>query len=633
MAGDKFELLFKWDKIESAIIKATYEYVDSTELPSIDKNLSPEETAEKLEEHNRFLQNRLNAINNYLFDVINSEKPKEEPTSQPILRETFDKTIDSLSKKRDNLLIELLRPFAFGNEGKDSPFAKLDVLDKTLTDTSNRINDIEGYLYHFEEFNSNNDVKLTFQITNQRMKKLDQLFLASNFDCVEGRYLPKQNNNRSFIDKLYYPYKYYFEMVVDKNTAIENGWLEYKNDRLVVAKENYYSFTVRDLGIVYKRDQSRLHNDHLIEASKYICDKVDEALNSTIDDLKALSKNKTSGKGRLIFVDKPIEHDSFVEKISKAEDSSCPQPISPSGSYMDYLDALFNDYQKSHIKLFKVGLGNCIELVVHYNSGSTPNMLIFDAGINENDYGYDRAQVRTVVSNEIINDITTNKVGKVFTLVSHYHPDHYNILTDSLIDLINKLPNPPEIFGIVPNTSGVRSCFLNDVKKLRSLLQPNCCEMANSTTGIKLYENDLKNVFVYIGKGTDISPKLNEDATSFMIQLKKTLLPADTYFRYWPDIFGCAFDSASPSHTKLINFVAPHHGWICKNENTDIVKMHSIYDPSYTTVYIPRHDAGDDQLFGETVEKLFKDFGISKSDYNIVGLPSKGNSYISFIDD
>ena len=111
------------------------------------------------------------------------------------------------SERRHDLLVELLRPFPTGPEYQKDFH-------------------IFGRICHFEEL-ENGYIRIIFEASTGDMYAFRSKLLNNYFELKEAKddpnekcYYPRQNNlNDPVIDALSYPYEYYYELDVDRETA------------------------------------------------------------------------------------------------------------------------------------------------------------------------------------------------------------------------------------------------------------------------------------------------------------------------------------------------------------------------------------------------------------------------------
>lgn len=582
-------------------------------------------------------EKKLELIDNIDESSNRTEKTKEDTEYKKILQEIFD-------ERRNDLLIEILHPFETGVEGTDSPYPKIDILDKSK-DLKYTLNNVQGRIYHFEK-NNEGQIKIQFKISNDRMRNYDELFLYSNFAYDEERkvFYPKEDKTPHLFDDLYYPYEYFFEIEVSEDIAIEKKYLQKEDGGLYVDDSNYYNLSIRDLGLAYrKREQSipkKINDDIVDDAKSEIDEAINKALFKTVkrlageeiteEKLSDPDPKKINNFGKLVFVDDSTEHEAYGNLTS----IDCPKDtlvIESHYSFRDYFGELFDEYESSKGMIYRVAFGNCITMNITYNASSKkePNMLIFDAGVSEKDYNYSSRTIKDRIVNELYDLITgflSGGKGNVYLVLSHFHSDHFNILDELSLELKKLTPQDKDrIKCIVPYQKDALS---NMSQSLFLLACYKNSAKISKRSGRLLYSNNEIKVGIGV-EATKADGWKRDNQRSMVIQLKNTLLPADSYYRYWPDKFAkVSVVDPTTKQTKLVykkfqTLIAPHHGWLKKNTDIDRMIVDNIYDGVNTKVIVSRHDGGNDP----TVRELMDDLGITAFD-----ITGDQGAPISFVD-
>ena len=451
---------------------------------------------------------------------------------------------------RNDLLIKLLRPFASENS------------DVALVET-------EGYISRVETLDDKR-IKITFTITNDNMHKFNLLYLYSNFMKHKDSdyYIPltfkeKAKLGYHLIDDLYYPFEYYYECIVSEEEANKREWLRKTEET------KYYKLEVKDYG-------------------------------SSFEEFNAKSKRT----GRIIFYDEENVHGGKLNHVKEIQkpNSCIGQIIKSDGTASEYFNVLFKSYKESKINIYRVGQGNCITLLISYaNALKKSRLLVFDAGTNKGKSFID--------SNAALlkNSIQKSKPHEVYFLLSHYHKDHRNIM-HSLFEMLKTdgTNQKSNMFCVLP-CKGSNSDF--DPEKLYSMgIFRERARIIDGDADKKLFDNN--NIKVFQGKACSEIEWEDINSQSIMIQLKNTLLPADSYFRYWPDEYGQICISGKRQYKKFSYIIAPHHGYTASNTDVDrdrFISVCSINDRN-TRLYITRNDVGHNG--SNEITEILKDLSI-----------------------
>ena len=451
---------------------------------------------------------------------------------------------------RNNLLVDLLRPFASEDSDTD-------------------IVEAEGYINRVETLEDER-IKVTFTITNDNMHKFNLMYLYSNFKKSEDGdyYIPltfeeKAKHGYHLIDDLYYPFEYYYECIVSKDEAIKRKWLN-KTKEI-----KYYKLEIKDLG-------------------------------TSVEE----SDDKTDGTGRIIFYDEEnVRGGKNIDtKPIKKPESCNGKNIRSEHSTDEYFEALFDSYKESEVDIYRVGQGNFITLRIYYTDPvKEPKFLVFDAGTNK-----DKSVVDTNAAS-LQKSIKQFNHDEVYFMLSHYHKDHRTIMTAAFEKMKTAGKNKdPKAFCILPK-KGSHKDF--DTVKLYSMgIFKERARIVDGVAGQKLYEKD--GIKVFQGKPCSDEEWKNINSQSLMIQLKNTLLPGDSYYRYWPDEYGQVNSGGISQYRKFKNIVAPHHGYNVSNDDVDRDRFKNICDinDTDTRLYITRNDIGYN---GSTeIKDLLVDLGV-----------------------
>lgn len=477
---------------------------------------------------------------------------------------------------RNDLLIKLLRPFASEN------------CDTDLVEA-------EGYINRIETLDDAR-IKVTFRITNDNMHKFNLLYLCSNFKRSKDGdyYIPltfkeKAKHGHHLIDDLYYPFVYFYECIVSKDAAIKRKWLSETKET------KYYKLEIKDLGSFFNK------------------------LN-----------NKTDKNGRIIFYDEENVHGGRymdVKEIAKPE--SCKgSTIKTNGFAKDYFYKLFDFYKEAKINIYRVGQGNCITARISYaHATKKTRLLVFDAGTKEEKFIESTAKLLKA-------KIETKKPHEVFFMLSHHHTDHHNIL-DSLFNLLKKDGTNKKIkmYCILPSKEGQIDFEPEELYGISFFRQR--ARKVDGGPGKRLHKYGYIKIFQ--GNSCPEGGWKDVNSQSIMIQLKNTLLPADSYYRFWPDDYGKDYRDGPYQYHKFKYIVAPHHGFYENKSDEDKDKFNAVFDvnDSESKLYITRDDEG--YKAGE-IDELLKFLGISNgvSDQDLVEITytsdNNRSKLISFTD-
>lgn len=473
---------------------------------------------------------------------------------------------------RNDLLVKLLRPFA--SEDSDTDLVEA-----------------EGYIYRVETLDDER-IKVTFTITNDYMHKFNLLYLYSNFKkSKDGEYyIPltfqeKAEFGDHLIDDLYYPVEYYYECIVSKEEAIKRKWLDETKEL------KYYRLEIKDRG-------------------------------SFFDKLN----NKADRTGRIIFYDEENVHGGRymdVKEIAKPE--SCKgSTITTDGSAVDYFVDLFNFYKEAEINIYRVGQGNCITALINYaHHNKRPRFLVFDAGSDQEE---DLIKSTAELLEERIKETNPKHV---YFMLSHNHTDHYNIM-NFLFDKMNKEKTNIRLglFCILPSKEGKKDFEPEELYGISFFRER--ARKVDGAAGRRIYKYG--NIKIFQGNSCNEEAWKEVNSQSIMIQLKNTLLPADSYYRFWPDDFGKAYNiDGRYSYHKYKYIVAPHHGFYDNESPDDNSKFNAVFDVNDSTskLYINRDDEGYED--GE-IDKLLTGLGIPNgvSNHNLVEITyTPGNNRIN----
>lgn len=465
---------------------------------------------------------------------------------------------------RNDLLVKLLRPFASENSDTD-------------------LVEAEGYIYRVETLDDES-IKVTFTITNDYMHKFNLMYLYSNFKKSDDGdyYIPltfqeKAEFGDHLIDDLYYPFEYYYECIVSKEEAIKRKWLDETKEL------KYYRLEIKDRG-------------------------------SFFDKLN----NKADRTGRIIFYDEENVHggeNKVTTPINKPESCNGTE-IKSEHSTDEYFDALFESYEKSDICIYRVGQGNFITLDISYTDPDKKHkFLVFDAGTYK-----DKNFIDTNVAS-LQKSIEQSDPDEVYFMLSHYHVDHRTIMTATFEKMKASGENKdPKAFCILPS-NGSHKDF--DTVKLYSMgIFKERAKLVVGVPGQEIYKKS--GIRVFQGESYSKGGWEDENSQSLMIQLKNTLLPADSYYRFWPDEYGIDYTSNPQQHKKFKYIVAPHHGfyYIKPIEYTNTIKIDpsdkktvmTVFDVNAPTSKMYITCGGDDKSYNmRIINKLLVSLGIPKN--------------------
>ena len=121
--------------------------------------------------------------------------------------------------------------------------------------------------------------------------------------------------------------------------------------------------------------------------------------------------------------------------------------------------------------------------------------------------------------------------------------------------------------------------------------------------------NNKKGIKVFQGiepAQTNMGQEWNEkcNAESILLQLKQTLLPADSYYRYWPDGYG---KDENGNAKVFSSIVTPHHGYQGTSKKIefyqdDINKITEVSDQK--TVFYISHDVYRDEDVDKCISEI-----------------------------
>ena len=669
-----------------------------------EENTKVEKVEKKSILYNRKWNKEEAAVIRKVVDFLGSE---DESKTNSDLNKLFENRADKelirklFQENRNELLMEILRPFETGNDGINTTHLKLDLLKET-NDERFTMKNIEGYIYDYIQ--KDDQVEIQFRITNDRMRKFDKLFLLSNFkyNGTNNKYIhiPKWNAEKPFdldndkantIDFIYYPYEYYFDIDVSKEEARQILKKGENTEQLYVDKENnYYRFNIRDLGLPLKNNTDQKEQEsnssksfeESIESLKKAVesrdiDEIKKCLKETNVSVEKIVLQDTENRlncrtdkdtvlgcaGRMEFVDDSSSHNAFLNAYKNNSTMELAEIDSGTSTETQLAD-LFDYYLKADIDIYKVSLGNCVVMNISYKKkGKKNNLLIFDAGVNTSNYFKEECiKVNNCTPETIIEKTAEtlkkriedfhnekdkngdNKNGEVYFMVSHYHPDHINIIDELLfrIRLIDEDCKPLNCIMNSPNGNdeySFRQCIY-----LFSFVGGTNCSIAENDV---LYSKG--GIKVLKGKANpQLSAFEQENQHSLMIQLKNTLLPADSYYRYWHDEFGKIYrlndkNESELNYKKFKHLFAPHHGWInvpgIDNEAAKIKEAKTVIEGIYenkanndkdnTDVYVLRHDEGSGN--SPITSDLMKSLGIDTDKHYFITEYKSGDKY-SFTD-
>lgn len=468
---------------------------------------------------------------------------------------------------RNDLLVKLLRPFA--SEDSDTDLVEA-----------------EGYIYRVETLDDER-IKVTFTITNDYMHKFNLLYLYSNFKkSKDGEYyIPltfqeKAEFGDHLIDDLYYPFEYYYECIVSKEEAIKRKWLDETKEL------KYYRLEIKDRG-------------------------------SFFDKLN----NKADRTGRIIFYDEENVHGGekkVTTPINKPESCNGTE-IKSEHTTDEYFDALFESYKKSDVCIYRVGQGNFITLDISYTDPNKKHkFLVFDAGTYK-----DKSFVDDNVTT-LQKSIEQSDSDEVYFMLSHYHEDHRTIMTATFEKMKAAGENKDlKVFCILPckgshmDFDTVKLYDMGIFKERARIVKGGECKEIYNNSGIRVFQ----------GNKCKEGGWKDENSQSLMIQLKNTLLPADSYYRFWPDEYGQVNIDGITQYKKFQIIVAPHHGFYDDESDVDNNKFNAVFDVNdqSSKMYI----TADEQRHGlDGINKLLIDLGIDKgvSDSKLVEITNTLNN-------
>ena len=350
----------------------------------------------------------------------------------------------------------------------------------------------------------------------------------------------------------------------------------YKNSYTSTDGQHYYEFfkthTRYDLTAVdFGKCFDRYPNDE-----GNVFEDVDE-VHAAIEEI--CKQKKWMGTGQLVFVDDTEKNDVAICG-ARPTNPKTGQPdtyskvfCSPNDPSKKYLHELFDYYKDSEITIHNVGNANFIELLISYSKPGKPtSRLILDAGYEFDPYylqgnkdkldmarqgaGKDKinGHLRSEIITSIVSDARDNAMP-TYVMITHTHSDHWGLLNEE-----DSIRQEPTIKWIFFGLSGGK-CKLKEILMVSAR---DRCLVLPDKPGVCLYgPKSRKNsdVKVYVGKAIRNSTVQyqNQNAQSIIIQLKDTLLPADSSYRFWPDKYGM---DKNQKYKCFKNIVAPHHGHI-----------------------------------------------------------------------
>lgn len=538
-----------------------------------------------------------------------------------------------VGERRHELLVELLRPFPAGPEIHDD-FR------------------IYGNICDYQEL-ENGYIRIIFEASTPEMYRFMRRAINNNLELRTSEdnpnvqyYYPRQEKlDNPVINIVFYPYEYYFEIDVDCGTAARNNWLiskdklKYVEDkdagtviftddpevrqRLETEKTDYQIRSGKEIEL-YRNSKDKVYEEYFVSGHRFKLELRDHGKEAEYNP-KAINP-----MGRLCFVDDEDVHSatvsgSMVDNPTNSNSGQC-RTENNTPNTRDLWNDLFKDYWRSEIYLYNSGFGQCIGIEIEYlsNSGKHKNLLIVDNGTSTRAGHRSNYATKTAVEDELVKrcEDMWNSGGKVYFIVTHYHGDHHN----NFPHLFYKLQRAhhsrelkDSVFIFPHNTFDSSRFYLYALSYITPYI-------IDEEVGTVISVGDIKICQGRTRTGRSYADEYWKNVTSIMLQLKRIIMPADCFYRCWPDEFG----QDSNNQNKIFdNLILPHHGYLfsCdadsrRSENKVVVDR--VCDGN-TQLFVSRDDPGD-------VDAVRNKLGIDQNPLTKTYALSNGSIYVNIQD-